>query len=93
MSGGSFNYLYGQDPYNEYDLKSMAEDLRKRGMYEASEATIALIQQRASEELAELWQAVEWHRSNDWGEAEVARAFVKWEATQTKRSSERAHRE
>lgn len=76
MSGGSFNYLYSQDPYEADDLNDMADDLRSRGMHSAERATRSLIPRKASKELAELWKAVEWHRSCDSSEAEVARAFV-----------------
>ncbi len=84
MSGGSFNYLYSQDPYIEEDLRQMADDLRSRGMYEAAEATMELVPPRASKELTDLWHAVEWHRSCDWSEREVARAFVAWENARPK---------
>jgi hypothetical protein len=33
VSGGSFNYLYTQDPYREEDLEAMANELWQRGMY------------------------------------------------------------
>jgi hypothetical protein len=79
MSGGSFNYLYTQDPYSVEDLEQMADELRSRGMYEAAKETRALIPHRASQELEELWHAVEWHRSCDWSEAQVAKAFVKYD--------------
>lgn len=76
MSGGSFNYLYAQDPYEPEELRRMADDLRSRGMDVAAEETLALIPRRATNELASLWQAVEWHRSCDWSEAQVAEAWV-----------------
>lgn len=82
MSGGSFNYLYCQEPYSYEDLESMAQELRRRGMYDAADATRELMPKRADELLSQLWMAVEWHVSNDWSEAEVARAFVTWEKAQ-----------
>lgn len=78
MSGGSFSYLYSQDTYSETNLREMAEDLRARGMYDAEEETLSLIPARASDELSLLWKAVEWHRSCDSSEAEVALAFAKY---------------
>lgn len=81
MSGGSFNYLYDQQTYNASDLEAMAADLEQRGMYEAAEETLALLPRRAPRELALLWKAVEWHRSNDWSEAQVAREYVHYEKT------------
>ena len=79
MSGGSFNYLYAQWPYQEDELRNMAAELRRRGMYDAEAETLALIPESASEELAKLWHAIEWHVSADWSEAHVARAFARYE--------------
>lgn len=87
MSGGSFNYLYTQDPYRYEDLKDMASDLRSRGMYDAAEETLALMPQKASKELENLWHAVEWHRSCDWSEAQVAREFIKYEKAKIKKAN------
>lgn len=81
MSGGSFNYLCHQLQPCVQDLLDMAADLSRRGMDEAAEATLALIHKPPSAALRELWRAVEWHRSNDSSEADVARAFAKWEKT------------
>jgi hypothetical protein len=79
MSGGSYNYLYAQEQYKLSDLEAMRQRLRALGMYEAAEATQALIPRRASDELEQLWKAVEWLDSSDWSFAEVARAFVTFE--------------
>lgn len=88
MSGGSFNYLYTQHPYNEEDLKNMASELRSRGMYDAANATLALIPPVASKPLEDLWHAVEWHVSCDWSEAQVARVFAKYEAALNEKSTQ-----
>lgn len=82
MSGGSFNYLCHQEQPSISDLEAMAQELRKRGMYEAADATRALIPRETDPMLVQLWHAVEWHVSCDWSEAEVARAFVAWEEAQ-----------
>lgn len=81
MSGGSFNYLYEQAPYDSWELERMADDLEARGMHDAEDATRAFIQKRADESLTALWKAVEWHRSCDSSEAEVALAYANWRAS------------
>jgi hypothetical protein len=75
VSGGSFEYLYRKDEFETYLLEYMAEDLARRGMFEAEEATRALIQ-KPSQALRDLWHAVEWNVSGDWPEARVAEAYV-----------------
>lgn len=74
MSGGSFNYLFTQEPYSDRDLELMAQWLRDHGMPEAAEDTLALRCPRASGALEDLWRAVEWHVSGDWGVERVERA-------------------
>lgn len=82
MSGGSFNYLFTQEQYSVSDLEAMAQELRRRGMYEAADATRELMSKQADAMLSQLWHAVEWQVSGDSSEAEVARAFVAWEEAQ-----------
>lgn len=81
MSGGPFNYLCTQQKLDCESLMAMASDLESRGMEGAASATRSFIPSEPSQELRDLWRAVEWHRANDWSEADVARAFVKWEAS------------
>ena len=83
MSGGSFNYLCMQEEYKRGDLEDMIQELRRRGMYDAADATRELLPKEADDMLIQLWRAVEWHVSCDSSEAEVARAFVAWEEAQT----------
>ena len=79
MSGGSFGYLYSQDPYSIECLEDMRDELRRRGMTEAAKETAELIPKRASQELADLWRAIEWEMSNDTSQADTARVFIKYE--------------
>lgn len=81
MSGGSFDYLYlkpvGEIPLHL--LQSMAEALLvDYGYVEAAAATRACIPDEVAPELRELWHAVEWHRSNDWGPDRVADAWKRY---------------
>ena len=75
MSGGSFNYLYAQEPYDPEELERMAAWLDEHEMHLAAFQTRALIPvPRAGEALADLWQAVEWLCSSDWGFDQVIEA-------------------
>lgn len=89
MSGGSFNYLCYADEEELAqrigDLESMAEALAEYPDGEAASKDthelVAIIQtamrriEARRRRLSELWQAVEWHRSCDYGPDQVADAL------------------
>lgn len=79
VSGGSFNYLYRQEPYSIEDLLEMAQWLSDHDMEEAARATLAMIPQRAQPELADLWKAVEWFTSADWDYEPILEAHEAWQ--------------
>ncbi len=88
MSGGSYNYLYSKDlDENEDDIERLVERLRMLGHDDAAAraAHAAASLRRADEirrEMQDVWQAVEWNESGDWGEESVAKAVKRWgEAT------------
>lgn len=81
MSGGSFDYLYAQDNPPVEDLRRMSGWLREHGFEDAAAQTSNLASE-ASDELREVWHAVEWFTSSDWGYEPVLEAVGKWRATQ-----------
>lgn len=80
MSGGSFNYLYEKDSFTAGQLEDMAKALEGlamqnvHGAAEAARQTRALIQ-RPSQELLEVWRAVEWWYSADYSREAVKEAL------------------
>lgn len=87
MSGGSYNYLcYHSDSLSEHrsDLESMAE--RIEGLAYAGQAAadtrrvLALLDeaQRLAGHLADVWRAVEWWDSGDYGEDQVVEEMAKY---------------
>jgi hypothetical protein len=89
MSGGSYNYLSSQayrGDINQSDLRDMAERLEgfAPGTVAAA-ATRALLEailhiESSSYELGDVWQAVEWWDSGDWGEDQAREAIATYEA-------------
>jgi hypothetical protein len=93
MSGGSFNYLYSADATELFsfqkELREMADELTNRGFKDAATETERIlaylehaerqIQVRA-DRLSDIWKAVEWHCSNDYGSAQVEEAIKKYRA-------------
>lgn len=94
MSGGSYNYLYHteEQEFLRYsvisELKQMADRLASLGYAsKAAERTNRLVQTlesclaeacQAKNELEDVWQAVEWWDSADWGEEDVKEAIEKF---------------
>ena len=95
MSGGSFNYLCHQDSPGREMVGKMAEAIRSYGdenhspARHAAEDTlriIALLEEVDvwKERLRDVWKAVEWHRSGDWGVEDVWEAILKHEKERAK---------
>lgn len=87
MSGGSFDYLYIKDAHrvvdSESDVQQMYDWLKDHGYADAMLHTglvlqaIQLLDQRI-DRMRDVWQAVEWCCSSDWGEDQVKEAIDKW---------------
>jgi hypothetical protein len=83
VSGGSHNYLYSADlSWNSRndDLEAMAARLEELGVPDAAEQTRALLAPELpqSSPLRDLWHAVEWTDSGDWGDDQLAEAVASW---------------
>lgn len=93
MSGGSYNYLCTVQDLEDlqahrYGLEEMASRLAGLGYAQdaarETEELLLLLRQwevRATarlERLTEVWRAVEWWDSNDWGEERVSEALAKY---------------
>lgn len=85
MSGGSYNYLFTELGFCDRvgDIERMAARLRELGHEDAEartrEAAEALRRADAiREELAAVWQAVEWNDSCDSSEGDEVQAVEKW---------------
>lgn len=88
MSGGSYNYLcYQTDDLTRHrsDLQQMAERLGgldwATGAAAATRNVIRLLDQAeaAAEKLGDVWKAVEWWDSADWGEDQVREAVAAYQ--------------
>lgn len=86
MSGGSYNYLYchvtGLEEQRS-DIERMEERLQASGYYAAARATREVLYmldaaERIAQSLHDVWLAVEWRDSNDWGEDQVREAVEKF---------------
>lgn len=90
MSGGSLNYLYTKEPSNVFDwdyideLELVEEELLKRGAKDiakdvrrfieyirTAENRISLLQ----EQLSDIFHAVEWRLSGDFGEDDLQKSI------------------
>jgi hypothetical protein len=89
VSGGSYNYLcFHTDNLTEYsgDLDEMVE--RLNGLPWAADAAAATRRvqelldeaEKAAEALSDVWRAVEWWDSCDWGEDQVREELDEWRA-------------
>ena len=91
MSGGSYNYLCHRDAgdvldgQGAEDLVAMRDALRGLGFLDAAGQTDAVIATIAEarqlvelrmETLRDVWKAVEWHDSNDWGPERIDDAIA-----------------
>jgi hypothetical protein len=86
MSGGSYNYLSYHAPDlggHRHHLEAMAD--RLEGLpygSKAAEATRSILAALDDEALANVWHAVEWWDSGDYGEDKVQAAIAKYEEQQ-----------
>lgn len=78
MSGGSFDYLCFQEHPNPEQLKRMAGELSGLGAGSAVEATLVAADLPENDPLRDVWRAVEWWRSGDWGVEAVHKALEEW---------------
>lgn len=93
MSGGSYNYLAEHPPGDLEARRGTIEAMRDRlteleaqgtpGAARAARLTryvlihLDLAEARA-QELADIWHAVEWRDSCDWGDNTMRQAFTEW---------------
>jgi hypothetical protein len=91
MSGGSFDYLcYAADLGTLGERRGAIEEMAQAldaydqpAARKAADRTRAvLLALTAADELArqltDVWHAVEWHHSSDWGEEDVIEALQEW---------------
>ena len=88
VSGGSFNYLYANDPgeiLGSDELREMAEELEALGHVasEPAKLTRALVDESRAledriEKLRPVWFAVEWWKSCDWSRDQMLVALGRW---------------
>lgn len=101
MSGGSYNYLcFHGDALSEHrgDLEAMAR--RLEGLPWAAQAAAATREclrnlagaEQLAAALSEVWRAVEWWDSGDWGEASVRREVDAFTHPQGRRVQDVAYR-
>lgn len=89
MSGGSYNYLYchvrGLEDQRG-DIQRMADRLEKSGYFAPARATREVLRmldgaEQMAQALEDVWHAVEWADSGDYGEHQVVAVvekFVPW---------------
>jgi len=91
VSGGSYDYLCYAEP-DEYpqklhDFERMADRLARLGFHDPSVETFALIgdirsfrarMEATKKRLADVWRAVEWYDSCDYGLDQVGEAVAKY---------------
>lgn len=84
MSGGSFNYLYDRDLVElKHTVRQMQGELAALGLEDAAARTgmiLARMDQIESiqAEMRDVWKAVEWLKSGDWGVDFVEEAVRAW---------------
>lgn len=87
MSGGSFDYLYLKDDLPKYALEQMADELDALaaegvpGAAEAAAETRRYIAPEHAVPIRDVWHAVEWWRSSDWGKDDVLEALGEYKGT------------
>jgi hypothetical protein len=88
VSGGSFDYLCYQGlqelAENIELLEEMAEVLEEEGSTQAAKDTLKIIEQikglDVPEPLRNVWRAVEWWKSCDWGKEQAMEVIAKYDA-------------
>lgn len=97
MSGGSFNYLYGIENLAELggnhsgpsldDLQAMAEFLAGLGWADAAAGEtrewLELAEREIPKRLRDVWHAMEWWRSCDYGEDQALAEVQRYDAEAT----------
>ena len=84
MSGGSFDYLCHADELPPETLERMAEELDALaaegvpGAAEAAEETRRYIAPEWESPIRQVWRAVEWWRSGDWGRNKIRQALDRY---------------
>lgn len=93
MGGGSFNYLCRATDLEDlakqrHDLSDMVDALAHLGYAaDAAQETASLLAQiratqaraqASAQRLADVWKAVEWCKSYDWGEERIHEALAKY---------------
>ena len=82
MSGGSHNYMSLRYPECSIDdLDGMIARLRELGYADAADASERVLVCGPSDALRDVWHAVEWFDSCDWGLDSVERAIAAWRKT------------
>lgn len=90
MSGGSYNYLCHQDRIDIYELERMADRLAELAPGSRADRDTRALWERlqgdeTSNALRDVWHAVEWFDSCDYGEDQARAAIADYE--QGERSS------
>ena len=94
MSGGSYNYLGACPPElagREGDIRDMRDRLRGLGAnpaaqlaYQRTELVLSMLitAKAVADGLQDVWHAIEWWDSGDWGEDGAMEALEKWRKEQ-----------
>lgn len=82
MSGGSFGYLAFKDADDlpNQSLREMAEALRDLGFEDAAQETERYIRPEPDQALKDLWHAVEWYCSGDYGKDRAQAEYQEYQA-------------
>ena len=102
MSGGSFDYLCYKESedllQSDHQLQSMADELARLGYAEdaARETqdlllTIRTMRNRVQtsiDRLSDVWRAIEWWRSGDWGEDQIKEVLARYRGESQKQKEE-----
>ncbi len=85
MSGGSYNYLCYQDldTLRQSNLKAMIERLRELGHEDAAQESAKIFDlfdeiETIMDRMREVWHAVEWRDSGDYGRDQTTRIIEEW---------------
>lgn len=87
MSGGSYDYLYWRVPElggHRHQLEAMAERLEALPYATGvAAATRRILEAISDEKLADVWRAVEWWDSGDYGEDQVRQVIDEYQTPKT----------